>query len=171
MQLKYEIGDVREPRVDKPLVIVHCCNDCHPNGVMGAGVARALYMKWKEVKDYYHKWDNDYRHSIPVNYYTSGPFRLGEIQTLKVEDGIYVANMVGQRDICAFEGIPPIRYEAIRDCLINLRIWLSSQKRRFNVCAPKFSSHLAGGQWEITESIIKKVFEKTNFEWTIYSLQ
>ncbi len=165
MKLTYKVGDVRTPEEAKPFIIPHCVNDCE-GGVMGSGVAYALFSKWQPVKDEYHRWAIDDRDGG----YTSGPFRLGEIQVIKVDKGICVANMVGQRECSNFHGIPPVRYEAIRDCLWHLRDWLEVQKRKYNICSPRFASDLAGGSWTIVESIIKSIFEKTSFEWTIYTL-
>lgn len=170
MRLEYQIGDVREPQESTPFIIPHCVNDCN-GGVMGAGVALALYKRWPIVKKYYHKWANNNYGLIEGFYnYTSGPFRLGEIQVLEVEPMIYISNMVGQRDTNTFCGISPIRYEAIRDCLLNLRIWLNNKKDIKNICSPKFGASLAGGSWPIIESIIYETFEKTDYNWVIYSL-
>ena len=174
MKITYKVGDVRSPEEKAPFVIPHCVNDA-VGGIMGSGVARALFEKWDDVKGAYHMWaEGTFGLDLGFDDYISGPYRLGEVQILEVEsvdpDKIYVANMVGQRDVCDFHGIPPVRYEAIRDCLLNLRTWLDKKKTIKNICAPKFCSDLAGGDWSIVEGIIKTVFEKTNYNWVIYTL-
>jgi hypothetical protein len=45
-------------------------------------------------------------------------FHLGELQFVKVEDKIWVGNMIGQRDIKTNSTVTlHIRYEAVRSCL------------------------------------------------------
>lgn len=44
-------------------------------------------------------------------------FGLGVVQFVQVEPSIWVANMVAQRGIKRGSGGPPIRYEALADCL------------------------------------------------------
>jgi O-acetyl-ADP-ribose deacetylase (regulator of RNase III) len=166
MKIKYKVGSVTEPTEDAPLIIVHCVNDC-AGGVMGSGVASALAKKWPQIKQCYHNWAND----KGCMGWTSGLFRLGEIQLvhIKSEPDWRVCNLVGQRDIVDFHGIPPVRYESVREGLWNLRDWAENNKIK-TIISPLMCSLRAGGEWSKIESLIYEVFAKSNFEWTVYCL-
>src|SRR3990172_12822079 len=118
--LKYVTGNALEPVGEGKKLIIHCCNDA---GGWGRGFVLAISARWPDVEKCYRSWAKNgffYDDSkVPVR------FRLGEIQPVEVEPGLYVVNMIGQRGyspyVCALDNnvieIPPIRYEAIRDCL------------------------------------------------------
>ena len=44
-------------------------------------------------------------------------FALGAVQFVSVSEDVSVANMIGQHDIRAIGGIPPIRYSAVETAL------------------------------------------------------
>ena len=176
MKLIYKTGDVTNPDEVGNIFILHCVNDC-VGGCMGSGVALALLKKWPLVKSEYHIWAN-HRLAESVNSWQSNEeFRLGEIQVVpvkgKTKDNnlIAVVNMVGQRDVVDFHGIPPIRYEAIRECLWHVRDCIEHwNKNPINIVAPKFGSALAGGDWDKIEKIIIEVFDEVDINFTVYSL-
>lgn len=81
-------------------VIVHVCNDI---GGWGKGFVMAISAKWKQPEEQYRVW-----------YQSKENFQLGEVQFVKVEEELWIANMIGQRKINKDEnGNPPIRYEAV----------------------------------------------------------
>lgn len=173
MKLIYKQGDVTNPTESGNLFIIHCCNDIP---CMGSGVALALMNKWPQVREEYMKW-GEYGQSYDKSW-VSDKFRLGEIQILDVkeldDDSFWcVVNMIGQRDVCYFEDMPPIRYEAIKECLWKIRRTIEGWRDNegpINIVAPKFGSHLAGGDWNKIESIIHEVFDETDINFTVYSL-
>ena len=73
MEINYLSGhDVREPyKKGEVNLILHCCND---QGAMGAGVAKALFDKWPEVRIKYMEAFNK-----EINN------QLGDIHYVKVE--------------------------------------------------------------------------------------
>lgn len=177
MKLIYKTGDVTNPDEVGNLFILHCVNDC-VGGCMGSGVALALLKKWQQVREQYISWANNMiKFQKEVNSWESGDYRLGEIQLVKVEgstknnDFIGVVNMVGQRDVVDFHGIPPIRYESIRECLWRVRDCIEHwNKNPINIVACKFGSGLAGGSWDKIEKIIIEVFDEVDINFTVYSL-
>lgn len=176
MKLTYKKGDVTNPDEIGNLFILHCVNDC-VGGCMGSGVALALLKKWPDVKKQYHAWANYELNNSKKSWESNEEFRLGEIQVVKVQGStkdnnlIAVVNMVGQRDVVDFHGIPPVRYEAIRECLWHVRDCIEHwNKNPINIVAPKFGSALAGGEWSKIEAIIVEVFDNMDVSFTVYSL-
>jgi O-acetyl-ADP-ribose deacetylase (regulator of RNase III) len=136
-------GDVLDP-VDTGgmRIIAHCMNDV---GVMGAGVALAIRNKWPVVYTHYMSWYH--------NYITDPPFELGQVQFVNISTDITVANMIGQEGVVFHNGMPPIRYPAIAQCLKDLAAFASFKNATIH--CPKFGSGLAGGRWGIIEGMIR----------------
>lgn len=94
------------------------------------------------------------------------PFVLGQIQPIPV--GIhgkgafrhYVVNLIGQRSCGDFKGIPPIRYEAIREGFVRLSDFADFVTSKSNIETeihmPMIGAGLAGGKWEVIEGLINK---------------
>lgn len=157
IEMTYIIGDVREPILENNQkgLIIHCCNDLP---AMGSGVAKALYEKWPIVKSEYMKWGNS-----KVN------FALGNIQGLQVETDIAVINMIGQRHIKPIDGIPPIRYGAMRQCI--QKVAKIAIKYSASVHIPYLmGSDLAGGEWKEIEKIIIEELCQKEIKVIIYDL-
>lgn len=160
MQLTFVKGDVCNSAVQGKKVLVHCCND---NGVMGAGVARAIAKKWPHVEKEHIAW---FDKEIP---------RLGDIQLVKAEDNLVVCNLIGQKDmgiqtICG-RSFPPVRYEAFVEGFWRLREKLTPYLQKgidISIIAPRLGCGLAGGKWDKVEQCFKEVFEDTNIKIVIY---
>jgi len=151
-EILYIKGDVTRPIGDDNKLIIHCCNDI---GKMGAGVAKALYMKWYEVRKQYQQWHNSKK-----------GFELGNIQFVKVETDIVVCNMIGQHGIKNDSKVPPIRYGAIAKCLE--KVMSAAKKNNASVHAPRFGSALAGGRWSKIEELIIEHLSSHDIQVTIY---
>jgi O-acetyl-ADP-ribose deacetylase (regulator of RNase III) len=105
MSLNYVIGDATQPVGEGPKIIVHVCNDI---GGWGRGFVVAISKRWPEPEQSYRAW---HRGEIEA------PFKLGEVQFVQVDDSLWVANLIGQRDVVPSGNISPVRYDAIRkDC-------------------------------------------------------
>jgi len=152
--IKYVNGDVTEPIGDGNKFIIQCVNDI---GVIGAGVAKAIMTKWPIVRERYIAWSK------------KDDFILGNIQAFSVERKIAVVNMIGQHGVGFSDGVAPIRYDAIEECLKKVK------KMAVTYCAsihaPKFGAGLAGGDWDKIENILEKQLENTNIEVTIYDYE
>lgn len=151
-------GDVTNPIGSGNRIIIHCCNDIF---VMGSGVALALLTKWPVVREKYIEWgvrDNPH---------------LGDVQFIKVEDGLAVGNMIGQHGIRTRNSLdqsPPIRYEAIDECL--KKVATTAKKHGASVHLPmNLGSGLAGGKWTKIEELIRKNLCEQDIEVTIYEFQ
>ncbi len=147
-KIQYLVGNAIEPKGKGIKIISHVCNSI---GGWGAGFVFALSAKWCYPEQHYRA-----RQTYP----------LGHADVLKVEDDIYVANMIAQHGVRPnVDGVPPIRYEAVREALIkvnNIAINLDA-----TIHAPRFGSGLSGGNWDIIEQIIKDV---VTVDVTIYDL-
>src|SRR5215472_17179074 len=105
MEINYVVGDATQPVGAGPKIIVHICNDV---GGWGRGFVMALSKRWREPEARYRAWHRGEEDT---------PFTLGEVQLVQVAHGLWVANLIGQRDIHPTDGVPPIRYEAVRQGL------------------------------------------------------
>jgi O-acetyl-ADP-ribose deacetylase (regulator of RNase III) len=156
-EITYLKGDATKPQGDGPKIIAHCCND---KGGWGSGFVLALNAMSPKPKDRYLAWVDE-----PT-------FKLGQTLFVPIEnDQLYVANMIGQEGTVGNtpHDIPPVRYEALRQCLATVRDFAESHNA--SVHAPMFGSALAGGNWEVIELIIYQVFENSDVPVTIYEYE
>jgi len=137
-------GDATEPMLSegKTALICHVCNDI---GAWGKGFVLAISRRWKAPEEHYRQW---FRSDKP---------KLGEVRAIKVTDNIIVVNMIAQHDIRSINGIPPIRYWAIRKAL-GIVAQQFHDPDKYELHCPKFGSGLAGGDWNAIEDIIADVF-------------
>jgi O-acetyl-ADP-ribose deacetylase (regulator of RNase III) len=148
-------GDATAPVAEGNKLIVHICNDI---GGWGKGFVMALSRRWKEPESQYRKW-----------YQSGTDFGLGKVQFVKVEDDIWVANMVAQHDIRkGRDGVPPIRYEAVEECLQEVYTW--AKEHHASVHMPKIGAGLAGGDWGKISGIIEEVLCRRGVGVTVYEL-
>ena len=136
-------------------IITHICNDI---GGWGKGFVLALSKKWKVTEEAYRQW-----------YKSQEEFSLGDVQFVHVADDIYVANMIGQHGIYKdSKGLPPIRYDAVRQCLKEVALFTIAHKA--SVHMPRIGCGLAGGKWELMEQIIKEELITKEIAVTVYDL-
>lgn len=156
--ITYLKGDATSPLIEGHKIIIHCCNDL---GGWGRGFVLALSKKWKEPEAEYKKWSNG-----KLNY---KPFQLGQVQFVKVEKDIVVANMIGQHGLGVHNGIPPIRYDAIDECL--KKVAEIALKYKASICAPRFGAGLAKGDWNRIEQLIIENLCEKDIDVYIYDLE
>lgn len=145
--LHYLEGDATHPNTTGHKLIVHVCNDV---GGWGRGFVLAISKRWSRPEHDYRAWYAG-TSSAPVQ---PPPFALGQIQIVKVEPDISVVNMIAQHDTKTQNGIPPIRYEALRECLTRVASW--SLALSASVHMPRIGCGLAGGEWSSVEGLIKE---------------
>lgn len=138
--IAYLQGDATAPVASGEKIICHVCNDV---GRWGKGFVLAISNRWPEPEARFREW---YKQGEPAG------FRLGAIQLIEVEPTLVVANMVAQRGIRPTAGAPPIRYDALRECLIALAERATA--RAASVHMPRIGCGLAGGSWPEVEAII-----------------
>jgi O-acetyl-ADP-ribose deacetylase (regulator of RNase III) len=144
--INYIKGDATSPQGNGNKIITHVCNDI---GGWGRGFVLAISQRWSQPESEYKNW-----------YKSKENFSLGEVQFVQVEENIWVANMIGQRDIKKdTEGNPPVRYDAIAQALSKVAAFATGKKA--SVHMPRIGCGLAGGSWDKMEPvIIKELIEK-----------
>ena len=152
MGLHYLIGSALEP-VKKPALIPHICND---KGLWGSGFVIAVSKWYTEPEKQYLAWKKSLTGDLP----------LGEIQTIQVEDDVWIINMIAQHDVRIIDGVPPLRAEALRECLINVNNIAIAKGA--TVHAPRIGAVRSGGKWEDIERMIK---ESITVDTYIYTLE
>lgn len=143
--IKYLIGfDATSPIcTDKKIhIIAHCCNSL---GKWGKGFVLALSKRYPNLRYEYLNWIN--------------ASRLGQVLYVRINNNTVVANMVGQERIYPIklsDGtiIPPIDYPALERCIEN--VFEEAFLNNADVHMPLIGCGLAGGKWEIVQSILEK---------------
>lgn len=156
MDINYITGDANYPQGEGAKIICHINNDI---GGWGRGFVLALNKRWRAPETSYREWyRNSYRDC----------FELGAVRLVRVEDDIWVANMVAQHDIRTIEGLPPIRYDALRSCLRTLR--REAVERVASVHMPRIGCGLAGGSWPVVENLVLHELGTFGIPVTVYDL-
>lgn len=163
-EIKYVYGDATQPQGDGKKMIVHVNNDLKP-GAWGSGFVIAVTNRFgKKPETAYRNWSRDGKDKN-----TGAPYRLGSIQAIPVTDDIIVVNMLAQKGIQSRNGVPPVRYGAIRRCL--RKVANIAKKHNASIHAPKFGSDRAGGKWETIEQIIKEELCSKDIPVTVYNFK
>jgi O-acetyl-ADP-ribose deacetylase (regulator of RNase III) len=156
LDIAYAIGDATQPAGESPRIIVHVCNDV---GGWGRGFVLALSRRWPEPERRYRAWHRGEE---------SLPFALGQVQFVEVEPRLWVANLLGQHDIARRSGVPPVRYDAIREGL--RRVTTFARAEGATVHMPRIGAGLAGGRWEEIAPIIQDELSNHGIAVTVYDL-
>jgi O-acetyl-ADP-ribose deacetylase (regulator of RNase III) len=129
-------GDLLETDVKVICHGVNCQNE------MKSGVAKALFTKWPEVKEGYHKFMNGF-----TEFFDSENF-LGLVNSVELENDRIILNCFTQYDY-GNDGHRYVDYEAIYKCFKNIGGCFDE------VAIPKIGCGLGGGNWEIVKRIIE----------------
>ena len=154
--ITYLKGDATCPQAKGAKVICHVCNDI---GGWGKGFVLAISKRWKQPEAEYRRW-----HAAGA----AGGFALGAVQFVQVQPDTWVANMVGQRGIKRGRSGPPIRYEAVAECL--REVAAKARELGASVHMPRIGCGLAGGEWSRVEPIIVEALCRAGVEVTVYDL-
>lgn len=147
--IKYIKGDATKPIGDGPKMIIHVCNN---QGGWGRGFVLAISKKWKQP-------EKSYRELCKV---IDDP--LGYVQKVKVEDNLWVVNMIAQKGYgknnknkhrtSEKDTEIPLQYNILEDCLKSVSELAKTFKCSIHM--PKIGAGLAGGDWNKIEQIINK---------------
>jgi len=135
--ITYVVGDAMEPHVNDSYgcMIVHICNDVKR---WGKGFVLGLWKKWPNLRKAY----------MGLPQYT-----LGTVQTVEVEPGIIVGNMIAQHGINrSGEKTVRVSYDHLRECLREVRGY--AMDKRLSVHMPRIGTGLGGGDWLTVEKIV-----------------
>ena len=157
--VNYVEGDATAPAGEGLKIIAHCCNNV---GGWGAGFVVALSKRWNRPETEYRKW-----------YHRKGEvaFRklLGAMQLVPVDDGVMVANIIGQEGLGSSGGKTPIRYEAIAKGFKFISQYAQDNpERNVSVHMPRIGCGLAGGSWSEIEPLIDEYFVTAGIPVTVY---
>lgn len=151
--ITYLKGDATSPSSQGNKIIVHICNDV---GGWGKGFVLAISKKWKEPEKNYRNW-----------FSSKQAFGLGEVQFVKVEADLWIANIIGQHKMNIDENKnPPIRYEAVESGLNKVSKFAKTIDA--SVHMPRIGCGLAGGTWDKIEPIIEKTLLEKEISVTVY---
>ena len=143
MAITYRIGDATQPEGGGTRIIVHVCND---SGAWGRGFVMAISRRWPAPEARYRAW-------FLQKGFGGRPFGLGEVQFVKVEDQLFVANLIGQHGVRGRSNPAPIRYEAVRQGL--RRVGVIACQTKASIHMPRIGCGLAGGNWDLMGPIIE----------------
>jgi len=152
MTIHYLQGDATQPQGTGFKIITHICNDI---GGWGKGFVMALSKRWKTPEHQYRQWHE-----------SSQNFQLGEVQFVKVEPDLVVANIIGQHKVSPVNGVPPIRYEAVRAGLQKVAAYALDHAA--SVHMPRMGAGLAGGKWEEIEKIVEEELSQKGISVSVY---
>ncbi|ANZ36936.1 Appr-1-p processing protein [Lentzea guizhouensis] len=153
-ELRVTKGDATSPQAKGPKVVAHVCNDI---GGWGKGFVVAVSKRWPEPERAYREWHRGR---------ATNDFGLGAVQLVQVKPDTWVANMIGQRGIRSGSKGPPVRYEAILSCLVELAG--HAERLGASVHMPRIGCGLAGGRWELVEPMVVEALVAKGIETTVY---
>ncbi len=156
--INYIKGDATRPVGTGHKIIVHICNDI---GRWGKGFVLAVSKQWKKPEQQYREWHKESA--------SSGSMKLGSIQCVQVEDDITVINMIAQKGLKTVNGIPPIRYQALMECLEKVSAYARDvPSDTVTIHMPRIGCGLAGGKWSEIEPIIQDTL--SSYQVFVYDL-
>lgn len=161
--MKIEEGDLFKGIIanyqrDKCVTFIpHICNNVR---AWGAGFVVPLAQHFPEARDAFYSEENP---------------TLGDTQFIQAKNvPVVICNMFAQDGIGPDkDGVPPIRYEALKDCMGRVLRKASEvclEGKQVVIAAPMFGAGLAGGDWEQISKMIHDHWSSYNIETTIYFL-
>ena len=150
--IKYIEGDLFPDldKVNELVLLPHICNNV---GGFGAGFVVPLSKHYPKAKSVYKAAETR---------------ELGTNQYVEVYN-IIIVNMIAQEGIGFKNGMPPIRYEALKSCMEDVaRLVSSKENKNISIVAPMFGSSLAGGDWGVIEKMINEIWISKGFDVRIH---
>lgn len=121
----------------------YICHQVNCMNVMGAGVAKAIYSKWPEVKTEYHKFCNGVAEPKAL---------LGQFQIVPLRgESRSVINIFGQLNYGRRPGTVYTDYGALQTAFTGINSLCASQTIAFPY---GFGCGLAGGDWIVVEKLM-----------------
>jgi O-acetyl-ADP-ribose deacetylase (regulator of RNase III) len=158
----YVKGDATKPQGDGKKIIAHVCND---EGGWGAGFVLALdrmspLPRISYLQEYKYWTKNEGLTFIP----------LGLIQVVSAghaNPDVEVCNMIAQHR--TIRNVPkPICYKSLEVALT--RLAEEAIEKNATVHMPRIGCGLAGGDWNVVESIINRTLTLRDIDVTVYNL-
>jgi len=140
--INYINGDATDPTGDGNKFIIHICNDVC---AWGAGFVLAVSKRWPE----------------PEARFKGVVLSLGDVQITKVENDVWVCNMVAQSGLRSRSNSVPLDLTALKECLTKVEVAASSQNASIHM--PRIGCGLAGGKWEDVEPIVSSSLHRKTY--------
>lgn len=159
MNISYVKGNVTSPDFSTDYCLIpHCVNNL---GVMGSGVAKALFTKWPVVKTHYHAFCNNWK--------LRQEELLGHCLFTVVDDRITVCQIFGQNGIIGPDNPKPVNYRALYKGFLAMRGIIEHDKRHtYSIHSPKLGSQLAGGTWDNVLRAIVATLGDLDIDYVVY---
>lgn len=128
---------------------------------MGSGFAKAVYEKWPVVKSDFHHFSNTKQKDKD---------RLGAMQVVTVEDGLFVVNLFAQLNYGRADDYRYTSYDALDIALEKTAKWMKSSGldlRSIDVHHPAIGCGLGGAHWPIVAEIIEHRIGPRTTLWTL----
>lgn len=146
---------------ERPLVVAHVCNNI---GAWGAGFTRSINDDiGPRPEMMYRVWAERCLRSGSDTTHTSGEFTpltfgLGQVQIVRVNAVVFVANMVAQNGLRSATNPVPLQYAELETCLwvLGFLTGLLAGEDGVTVQMPRIGCGLAGGEWARVEPLILK---------------
>lgn len=163
-------GDIRETPI---YTIAHGVN-CQ--GVMGSGVARALFEKWPVVRSGYlefHEKKGNGFYEKPEEFLGKNCYVYPTKEGTSLNYPIRLKEIVNMHTQVEFGPADKqyVDYAAVLECFNSLANDLSKYERTEAIAVPKIGSGLAGGDWDVIKKIMVESTQKKNIDLVIYSLK
>jgi O-acetyl-ADP-ribose deacetylase (regulator of RNase III) len=150
-----EIGDATKPRGAGKKIIAQVVNT---SAALGRGFGYSLAKNYPVVKEELKKW-----HANKSSY------QLGNSNLVKVNDKLFVFQMLAQKGIFPKGNEIPLKYSELRKCLIELRE--TAKELDCSIHMPAIGAGNAGGDWNIIIGMIHDELVNFYLKVNIYLLQ
>lgn len=138
MKIEYVNDDIFNTTIE---CVIHGCN---AQGVMGAGIAKQIRLRYPEV---YKKYKE---------YYEIYGLTVGDIVYTETNSGKFIVNAITQETYGNDSDVRYVSYDAVDNIMKELDSALSNAYPKITqVAMPMIGSGLANGSWSVIEAIIE----------------
>jgi len=150
-----EIGDATKPRGTGKKIIAQVVNT---SAALGRGFGYSLSKNYPVVKEELRKWHSNKQE-----------FKLGNTNLIKIDNSLYVFQMLAQKGIFPKNNEIPLKYNELRECLIQLRH--VAKELNCSIHMPAIGSGNAGGDWNVIIGMIHDELVNHDLKVNIYLFQ
>lgn len=147
--------------------IIHGCN---AQGVMGAGVAKAIAKKYPECKKHYMeclKDDLDHAQNIQMTSADHWFYVMGKsYQYIDKQSGLSIFNLITQY-YYGIENCRYVSYDALYEGIETIILEHNDMKQ---FAIPRIGCGLGGGSWTVVRAILEDLEDKYGVEFWVYEL-
>lgn len=150
-----EFGDATKPRGSGKKIIAQVVNT---SAALGRGFGYSLSKNYPVVKDALKKWHSNKQEFI-----------LGNTNLVKINEDLYVFQMLAQKGIFPKGNEIPLKYTELRECLIQLRH--TAIELGCSIHMPAIGAGNAGGDWNVIIGMIHDELVNYDLKVNIYLFQ